>query len=238
MTPSLTVPTPLLADIQAAGGAGRSAATVFAATHDPSTAWLFRSAAIELGGYAPKPDVEQRELAELHQLQTTRTDEGIQRAAQLDKTGWGPYWHDTLTTHLATTSASAADAARATRLLTDALALTNDIVQTVKGASLRPRPYVTDPTITAAVGRPGNNPSFPSGHTSAAFAAAEVLAALIPERAEEFRATAAEVGFSRMYAGMHYRSDIVSAARVGSMVGAYAVQLWLPGLQAPAAVAA
>ncbi len=66
--------------------------------------------------------------------------------------------------------------------------------------------------------------SFPSGHTTTAFALAAVLGFLAPRWFGAVMVFAAAVGFSRIAVGMHYPSDVVGGALVG-LIGAYGVRL-------------
>ena len=63
----------------------------------------------------------------------------------------------------------------------------------------------------------GSNASFPSGHTTTAFAAAEVLAEQYPRWWVTVPAygAASAVGFSRLRANQHWLSDVVAGAAVG-----------------------
>jgi membrane-associated phospholipid phosphatase len=62
-------------------------------------------------------------------------------------------------------------------------------------------------------------PGYPSGHSTQSAAAAEVLAYLIPGRAEEFRALAEESAISRLYGGIHFSSDNRNGLALGRDVG-------------------
>lgn len=66
-------------------------------------------------------------------------------------------------------------------------------------------------------------PSYVSGHSAASGAAAEVLAQFLPSHAEELRGMAHEASVSRLYGGIHYRSDNEQGVALGSRVGALAV---------------
>lgn len=58
--------------------------------------------------------------------------------------------------------------------------------------------------------------SFPSGHTAAAFALAVSLSFGYPSLYLLFLGLAAMVGISRIYVGMHYPSDVLMGAALGS----------------------
>jgi hypothetical protein len=66
------------------------------------------------------------------------------------------------------------------------------------------------------------NSSFPSGHTTQAFTVASVLAFTYDDEPLVGGigfTVAAGVGFSRIYADMHYMSDVVAGAIIGTWVG-------------------
>jgi membrane-associated phospholipid phosphatase len=84
------------------------------------------------------------------------------------------------------------------------------------------RPSQADPSITLTFALP-NFPSYPSGHSCASAAAATVLGSLFPERVAEVDAMVREAGLSRMYAGIHYRFDIVVGTDLGAAVGRWAI---------------
>jgi undecaprenyl-diphosphatase len=73
--------------------------------------------------------------------------------------------------------------------------------------------------------------SYPSGHTSSAFAAARVIATLEPKLAAEAYALAAQVAASRVYAGVHFPTDVVAGALLGTGVAEAALRL-TPGVDA------
>jgi hypothetical protein len=62
-------------------------------------------------------------------------------------------------------------------------------------------------------------PSYISGHSTYSAAAAEVLAYVFPSRTADFKAKAQEAAISRLYGGIHYRSDNEVGLQVGAKVG-------------------
>ncbi|XZF13465.1 phosphatase PAP2 family protein [Chitinophagaceae bacterium MMS25-I14] len=86
----------------------------------------------------------------------------------------------------------------------------------LKYAVNRPRPYVSNNDITPY--RTASDPSFPSGHTSEAFALATALSMQHPKWYVITPAFlyAGAVGYSRMYLGVHYPSDVLAGALIGA----------------------
>ena len=58
--------------------------------------------------------------------------------------------------------------------------------------------------------------SFPSGHTTAGFSLAVILASHFPAYSFVMYSLAATIGVSRIYTGMHYPSDVLSGAFLGT----------------------
>ncbi len=85
------------------------------------------------------------------------------------------------------------------------------------------RPNQFDPTITTSIATP-LHPSYPS--TAAAFmkAPAEVMAYLFPQDAEMFRWAGEEFGETRLWAGIHFRSDIEAGFAIGRTVAAKVIE--------------
>src|SRR4029077_13054723 len=86
-----------------------------------------------------------------------------------------------------------------------------------------PRPTQLDPNIKTLTGIP-NFPAYISGHSTFSGAAATVLGHIIPEKKTVYEAMATEASLSRMYGGIHYRSDCELGLVVGANVGNYAVE--------------
>jgi hypothetical protein len=72
------------------------------------------------------------------------------------------------------------------------------------------------------VGLP-NFPSYTSGHSTFSAAAAVVLSYLFPSGAAFFDGEKEEAAISRLFAGIHYRSDIEIGKQHGSAIGGYTV---------------
>ena len=88
----------------------------------------------------------------------------------------------------------------------------------IKGAVERERPFQADPGIEA-LGDPSGY-SFPSAHTSTAFAAAMAVAIVCPRLRWPALGLAALIGLSRMYMGVHYGIDVAAGVALGIGIGA------------------
>jgi PAP2 superfamily len=67
-------------------------------------------------------------------------------------------------------------------------------------------------------------PSYVSGHSSTSGAASTVLARFFPNRAGQLNAMAEEAAISRLYGGIHFRSDNEAGLQLGRRVGEVALQ--------------
>ncbi len=86
-----------------------------------------------------------------------------------------------------------------------------------------PRPSQLNPNIKTTTGLP-NFPSYVSGHSTFSGAAAAILGHIIPDKAMAYDAMAKEASISRMYGGIHFKSDCETGLFVGKNVGNYAIQ--------------
>lgn len=86
-----------------------------------------------------------------------------------------------------------------------------------KYAYWRIRPNQLDPEVTTLFNTPGH-PSYPAAHACASTANSHVIGELIPSHAESILAAGAEAGQSRIWAGIHYRSDVNAGSKLGADV--------------------
>jgi len=85
------------------------------------------------------------------------------------------------------------------------------------------RPNQLDPTVTTLFPNP-NHPSYPSAHASLSGGQAEVLAYLFPRDAESIRSLAAEASNARIWAGIHFRSDIDAGLALSKQVAGLIIE--------------
>ena len=93
----------------------------------------------------------------------------------------------------------------------------------LKNAVGRIRPFALNDAVQLLV-PPPSDPSFPSGHTTAAFAAATVLICDHWKGRWIVLIVAILVAFSRLYLYVHFLTDVICGALIGIFCG------WLSGL--------
>jgi membrane-associated phospholipid phosphatase len=97
------------------------------------------------------------------------------------------------------------------------LAATALVQGPLKAMFRRRRPFRR--RLAVVVGPHPADSSFPSGHTAGSFAAATALAAFYPEERPMMLGVAGAVGFSRVYLGHHFPSDVLVGAGIGMLIG-------------------
>jgi len=154
------------------------------------------------------------EIAELHRLEVTaRTPQRFALAKHDDE------FEDV--TSIAAPLGSAFDlkALPATAALFADLRTEDSIAaKRFKAYFQRTRPRVADPTLNPCKGGEGADASktaYPSGHATMGYAAAAVLANLMPQDAGVIQARAADYAESRLICEAHYRRDIEAGHVLG-----------------------
>lgn len=203
----------VLAVVSLLGGAAAQTA-VQAHLHDAGGYYLATSALPLSPLLVPAPAADsaatREDLAELHQMETSRTPAQV-KAAQADdgeedmfvfRTVLGPSFEGR---NLPLTAAFQA------HVLTEAVAAS----ATLKDSFLRARPYQIDPTLHPVCLQTSGHNSYPSGHSMVGYLMALTLTEMVPERQSELLARAQEYARNRMVCGVHYRAD-TEASKVAS----------------------
>lgn len=90
----------------------------------------------------------------------------------------------------------------------------------------RPRPQLEE---LPPLGGAPSSLSFPSAHATASFAAATAMSRIEPRAKVALFGAAAVMAVTRPYLGMHYPSDVLAGAALGTALGAFVP---LPALEA------
>jgi membrane-associated phospholipid phosphatase len=176
----------------------------------------------------PPPAYDSAEkLAELQEIQTfTRTWQTNQKALY-NQTFEGIFtgWYDTgslriFEYHL---DANPPQAARVYALMSVAHYDAQIACWDAKYAYWAPRPFHLDPELVTLFPSP-NHPSYPAAHGCASGAITAMLAYLFPQEAEAISARADEAAMTRLWAGIHFRSDIEAGLALGRAVAARVIE--------------
>lgn len=171
-----------------------------------------------------------REVAEVRRTVQRLTREQLAIAHEWND-GVGTYtppghWNDIAAEYVRDARMSEVRAARTFAVLNMAMHDAAVGCWSVKYLYFNPRPSQLDPRIRTVLGMP-NFPAYPSGHSTFSAAAATVLSHFFPGAAPDFEAMKEEASMSRLYGGIHYRSDIERGKEHGRKVGEYAVRFAL-----------
>lgn len=105
----------------------------------------------------------------------------------------------------------------ATLLAGAAWAIAGELTDVLKRAFDRPRPSFADPAVHPLVAVPHDG-AMPSGHAATAFAAAVAVGLVHPRLRRPLLAFAALVALSRVWLGVHYLTDVLAGAALGTAV--------------------
>lgn len=194
-------------------------------------AWMMTPADIvkERPGPPPSTSSQQmaQELAEVRQTVQNLTREQLAIAYKWADGVSSPtppgHWNFIAESYIGQAQFSEVRAARAFALLDMALHDAAVGCWDVKYTYFNPRPSQLDPKIKTVVGLP-NFPAFESGHSTFSAAAAEVLSYLFPSGTSYFNGQKEEAAISRLYGGIHFRSDINVGKDHGKRIADYTVR--------------
>ena len=193
--------------------------------------WMLTPAQFVAERPAPPPSTSseqmRQEVAEVRHTVDHLTREQLAIAYKWND-GAGTYtppghWNDIAAEYIRDASMSEVRAARAFSLLNMAMHDAAVGCWETKFFYFNPRPSQLDPGIKTPIGLP-NFPSYSSGHSTFSAAATVVLSYLFPDAAEKFAAMRDEAAISRLYGGIHYRSDIEGGKLHGTHIGSYTLQ--------------
>lgn len=170
---------------------------------------------------APGSTAYQLDMAAVKGAQLLRTPAGDAWANRMAEDGAVNVWKDFAKRHRAETGKVAGWLD--TALLAGTIAANAGVTQIAKARYDRQRPYEVDPSIKPPVKLPHDD-SYPSGHSSSAFAAARVISVLEPKLAKEAYDIATQVAASRVYAGVHFPTDVIAGALLGTAVAESALR--------------
>lgn len=155
---------------------------------------------------------EKKDYAELHQLQSTRTDEECEIAASqqhMDSYSlFGP----------PTGILSKAEYATLKPIMDDVLDTVGKESEPFKEEYARKRPYDVDSTIQPCVPRPGGAKSYPSSHASSGIVLGHLLETVFPSRSTKIEAEAEQIGQNRLLGGVHHPSDVEAGRNLGEQI--------------------
>ena len=180
-------------------------ASTTAFARDPSFVGSEQSRAFQILPPPPAPgsEVMTQELAELHALEASRSEQQAAQAVWDDKNEhifiyesvFGPKFN---------AEALPTVAAFGKRVRSDEGPNTN----VAKDGFHRPRPYNFDKTLHPICVTKTKDDSYPSGHATSGYLLALALIDLVPEKRDELLARAEDYAANRLICGVHYRSDV------------------------------
>jgi len=175
--------------------------------------------------HSPPADASEQtksELAELHQIQATRTQ------AEFDKAATDGKDETVFLFHALFGDGFTAERLPVTAAFFKKVGNDESVYATIaKNEWHRPRPFLVDADIHPC--GPGKSFSYPSGHATRGYVLGVVLAAAVPEKRDAILERSADYARSRLICGVHYRTDVEAGRQVGTALAA--VMLSMPPIQ-------
>ena len=164
-----------------------------------------------------------KELDELRSIKRTKNSREWQIALYWAD-GAGTYtpaghWNEITAQHVASLQLSEIKIAQVFAALNMAMADAAICCWDTKAYYFTARPTQFDPSIKT-IGLP-NFPSYTSGHSTFSGAASVVLGTAFPSDKTRFEAMASEASVSRIYGGIHFRSDCEVGLKCGKAIGSF-----------------
>jgi hypothetical protein len=172
----------------------------------------------------PPPDAATtaREMEALRRQAADRTPDLAQKLRRWEAGGPAYRWNAVAVSDQVDRFIRSNEASRTLALLHAAIHDATVIVQAARAQHRRPPPAALDPSIALAGARPVAS-SYPSEAAATGEAASIILAALIPARAEAYKAMAAEAVALRQQAGLEFPSDAEAGRAIGAAIAAAAL---------------
>jgi membrane-associated phospholipid phosphatase len=178
------------------------------------TTWVISNVASYRVPPPPSASATQDEADDLKIIANLRSD-AARESVRFWDAGTPPYrWMQIAQQEVAAHGLGGPAATRAMSLVAVAMNDATVAAWASKDFYRRPRPPQFDSTVVPMIETP-LSPSYPSEHGVVAAAAATVLGYLFPERKGEIDAMASKAGFSRLYAGTEFPSDVTEGMLLG-----------------------
>ena len=193
--------------------------------------WMLTPTNIVAERPAPPPSTSsaqmQTELAEVVKTSNNLTDDQrstvYKWADGVSTPTPSGHWNAIAEPYIAQANFSEVRAARAFALINMAMMDGAIACWDTKYFYFNPRPTQLQPGFKSLIPMP-NFPSYESGHSVFSAAGDTVLTYLFPSGAAAFDAAAQEAAMSRLYGGIHYRSDITVGLDHGKRIAGYTVR--------------
>jgi hypothetical protein len=171
----------------------------------------------------PDDAARRRELAELRRRAADRAPDLAVRLRRWEAAGPAYPWNQVAIADMTDRFVLVAAANRTLALLHAATYDATIAAEAAREMHKRPAPMVVDGTLAVGSARPVTF-SYPSTTAAVSEAASIILAALIPDRAEAYRAMAMESTLLRQQAGLEFESDAAAGRAIGAAIAARALE--------------